>query len=322
MRLGLLIIILLVGVITFFMFISCSNKKCTSPIEPTEPGFYVMKDYFPLDYGDGWTWEVVSYPVQEPYVDGDQSLGEPYSDLNHDGVHESSEPFEDINANGQYDSPNDLWTPGIPYVDRNSNGQYNAPNGKWDPGEPFLDLDHNSTCSTAVNLTFYASILYLYPEDNLVTRGGQFIGVWSDGQPGGIWGDVDVFSNDESGLRWHGHIDRTDRNDVLSALPGPIKIANDSLQVGDSIAIYQYIISAKWSSTFEAIEDVSVATGTFKNCLRFKTVASGWIDNMNKYNGTSYQWYAKNVGLVKSEGPEEGEHWLLKSAKIGDKNYP
>lgn len=281
-----------------------------------------MKDYFPLDFGDTWTWEVVSYPVEEPYVDGDQSLGEPYTDLNHDGVREPSEPYEDINGNGQYDSPDDPWAPGIPYVDRNSNGQYDVANNKWDTGEPFLDLDHNSVCSTAVNLTFYASILYPYPEDNLVTRGGQFIGIWSDGQPGGIWGDVDVFTSDESGLRWQGHIDRTNHNDLLSALTGRIKIANDSLQVGDSVTFYQHVISAKWSSTFEAIEDVSVAAGTFKNCLRFITVASGWIDNMEKYNGTSYQWYAKNVGLVKSEGPGEGEHWLLKSAKVNGKNYP
>jgi len=25
---------------------------------------------------------------------------------------------------------------------------------------------------------------------------------------------------------------------------------------------------------------------------------------------------------VKSEGPKESDHWLLKSAKIGNKNYP
>jgi hypothetical protein len=316
--------VLLLGVIAFSTLICCSNKKCTSPIEPAEPDFYLMKDYFPLDYGDNWTWEVVSYPVSEPYVDGDSSLGEPYIDTNQNGIYDFGETYEDVNLNGKYDSPNDPWTPGIPYVDRNSNGQYDAPNDKWDPGEPFLDLDGNSVCSTAIDLTLYASILYPYPEDNLVTRGGQFLGIYSDGQPGGIWGDVDVYSNDNSGLRWHRHVDRTKLGEFLGVYaPTSIKIANDSLQLGDSVGTTVLFFPAtKWSSIFEATEDVSVAAGTFKNCLKFRTVASGWINNMYKYNGTSYQWYAKGVGLVKSEGPAEGEYWLLKSAKVGGKNYP
>jgi len=43
---------------------------------------------------------------------------------------------------------------------------------------------------------------------------------------------------------------------------------------------------------------------------------------MERYNGTSYQWYAKGVGLVKSEGPGEGEYWILKSVSVGGINYP
>ena len=79
----------------------------------------------------------------EAYEDGDVNLGEPYIDLNKNGMYDFGESFSDLNFNGKYDSPNDIWTPGVPYDDRNHNGVFDYPNSTWDPGEYYVDSNHN-----------------------------------------------------------------------------------------------------------------------------------------------------------------------------------
>lgn len=88
-------------------------------------------------------WGTTGIDFAEPYVDGDINLGEPFTDLNKNGLHDLNETYEDLNFNGQYDSFSDPWTPGIPYDDRNGNGQFDDPNGTWDPGEYYVDLNQN-----------------------------------------------------------------------------------------------------------------------------------------------------------------------------------
>ena len=312
------------AVVLSLLITGCTGKKATSPDEEEEPIPSFWTDYFPLVHGDSWTWEVVSYPVQEKFVDGDSSLGEPFTDLNEDRIWNWGEPFEDIRANGWYDGPGDPWAPGIPYVDRNSNEQYDAPNGMWEEGEFFLDLDGNGICNEADTRTLHASILYPYPEDQVVTRGAQFLGTYSNGDPGGMWGELDEYSNDTLGLRWHGHGDRVlTGNFIASFCYYPIAIARDSFEVGDSLSTSCILMpGAIWVSIFEGVEDVTVPAGTFSSCLKFRSVASGWKYGAVRYNGTSYQWYAKNVGLVKSEGPGDGEYWILKSASVHGTDYP
>lgn len=89
----------------------------------------------------------------EPYIDGDINLGEPFLDVNHNGVYDpgidifimSADPSKnmDLNHNSKYDGPSDPWSPGIPFKDLNGNGIYDPPNGRYDYGEPFLDLNGN-----------------------------------------------------------------------------------------------------------------------------------------------------------------------------------
>jgi len=79
----------------------------------------------------------------EPYVDGDINLGEPYVDINKNGLYDFGEDFQDLNYNGQYDGPTDPWSPGVPFIDRNYNGTFDYPNGTWDPGEYYVDVNHN-----------------------------------------------------------------------------------------------------------------------------------------------------------------------------------
>jgi outer membrane receptor protein involved in Fe transport len=95
----------------------------------------------------------------EPYVDGDISLGEPFTDVNKNGIYDrgidvflmSSDPAinMDLNRNSQYDGPYDPWTPGVPYEDLNGNGLYDYFNGRYDYGEPFTDLNHNGKWDAA-----------------------------------------------------------------------------------------------------------------------------------------------------------------------------
>ena len=113
-----------------------------------------MKDYFPLNEGDEWIWEVavLKDSIPEPYVDGDVNLGEPFVDMNGNEVYDEGIDYFDVtmdlNENGKYDGPDDLWTPGVPYWDRNNNGEYNPPNGQYDEGELFSDLDATSRGSS------------------------------------------------------------------------------------------------------------------------------------------------------------------------------
>ena len=96
---------------------------------------------------------VVAQDVAEPYIDGDINLGEPFHDLNNDGVYEkgidlfvrtTDDRFnQDLNHNSKYDGPGDSWTPKIPFKDLNNNGIYDAPNNRYDVGESYVDLNGN-----------------------------------------------------------------------------------------------------------------------------------------------------------------------------------
>lgn len=90
---------------------------------------------------------------EEPYIDGDSSLGEPFIDINRNGVYDEGvdrfitalDPSVnmDLDRNNEYDGPGDPWQPGIPFIDYNGNGIYDAPNNRYDPGEPYVDINKN-----------------------------------------------------------------------------------------------------------------------------------------------------------------------------------
>lgn len=105
----------------------------------------------------------------EPYTDGDSIIGEPFGDLNNNGVYDKGiDIFEmsvgdnnmDLNHNGLYDGPNDQWQEGIPFVDRNGNGVYDAPNFVYDPGEPFVDQNGNGTWDGGGSASFLDPLSY------------------------------------------------------------------------------------------------------------------------------------------------------------------
>ena len=323
-RRGLVAAVCLGATVSFLLVIGCTKKNATAPDGANEAAATVMQRYFPLTHGDSWTWEVIpSGFLVEEYADGDSSLGEPYTDNNQNGIFDHADTYEDLNENGRYDGPNVPWTPSIPYADRNGNGEYDAPNGFWDEGELFLDMDGNGVWSWACTLTMHASVLYPYPQDEVMFVGGQFLGTYCNGEPGGTWAELDLYSNDTSGLRWHGHIDWEDTRDFLGELCEPIVIAKQDPEVGDAINSLHCSLSWTWlHSSFQGIEDVSVPAGEFKDCFKFQFYATGWDWSMDRFNGYSYRWYAKDVGLVKSTGPDAYEYRVLKSAFVGGASYP
>lgn len=101
--------------------------------------------------------------LPEPFIDGDRSLGEPFVDVNKNGVwdadyewtlHGRGEPFTDLSGDSKYQGPDDPWVPGVPFEDLNGNGVYDQgvaiPSGSYstfdndyDLGEPFVDLNGN-----------------------------------------------------------------------------------------------------------------------------------------------------------------------------------
>ncbi len=99
--------------------------------------------------------DVINEDMAEPYTDGDIIIGEPFIDVNLNGVFDDSvDVFSgawDLNHNGQYDGPDDPWSAGVPYRDMNNNGRYDAPNRNYDYGEPFVDRNNNGRWDGADN---------------------------------------------------------------------------------------------------------------------------------------------------------------------------
>lgn len=101
--------------------------------------------------------------IPEPFIDGDRSRGEPFTDINKNGVWDDNyerplggtgEPFTDLSGDSKYQGPDDPWVPGIPFDDLNGNGVYDfgtsIPSGAYSTdskaygiGEPFVDLNGN-----------------------------------------------------------------------------------------------------------------------------------------------------------------------------------
>ncbi|MCH8991893.1 MAG: TonB-dependent receptor, partial [Acidobacteria bacterium] len=99
----------------------------------------------------------------EPFIDGDISLGEPFTDINRNGIYDGQgiipgfpqgEPYEDLSHDGKYQSSADPWVEGVPFRDLNGNQIFDrgstTPSGSWSSsdadygiGEPFYDVNGN-----------------------------------------------------------------------------------------------------------------------------------------------------------------------------------
>ena len=94
---------------------------------------------------------------REAVLNWEQSLGEPFFDLDSNGVYEPGidsfvvalDPAinQDLNRNNRYDGPDDPWEPGIPFDDINGDGTYDPDTldiySGYEPGMPFCDFNEN-----------------------------------------------------------------------------------------------------------------------------------------------------------------------------------
>ncbi len=122
-------------------------------------GYWDQGDYLYDTDGDGQFDEeradVIDSHTPESYLDGDISLGEPFTDVNNNGFYDEgidifvmspdSLTNQDLDRNSRYTSPFDQWSPGIPFIDRNGNNLYDEANFQFDEGEPFTDFNGNGT---------------------------------------------------------------------------------------------------------------------------------------------------------------------------------
>lgn len=335
-------LVVLLVTVALSMFLGCgSNNNVTGPrVEESGP-YFAIADYFPIGLGGIKIYEVVNGDsMLEPYIDGDSCIGEPFHDVNGNGVYDSGIDYfiicgtpqdpcpdnQDLNYNGEYDGPNSCdQVDSVPFTDFNQDGNFDGPNGQYETGERFYDIDGNSLRGYSHKLLLglvFSSAEYISPrwcyirEDIPSIEAGGF----TISSPYPYY--KDIFSCDSAGLKWYKH-------GIENISTHPITIAAESLSVGDSTVYvdtlsygdpqYSYIVT--WVSTFLGIENVTVPAGSF-SCMKFKSLATGWRYygdgwgyDMSHFIFTTYQWYGEDMGLVKSQGPATGQYMILK--KIG-----
>jgi len=148
--------------------IAVSCGEFSKPIVPqiTEP--ILFDDYVRFDtsrfmiqrstIGLGWV---------EWYLSCESSLGEPFTDVNGNGVYDPGIDIfvmavgpenMDYNHNGKHDGPDDPWEPGIPFDDHNGDGERSCYSLGWYPERhyetwmPFCDLNGNGRWDSLSNL--------------------------------------------------------------------------------------------------------------------------------------------------------------------------
>jgi outer membrane receptor protein involved in Fe transport len=116
-------------------------------------GDYLLRDTNGNGLYDPSRGPAINIDQPEPYLDGDTKLGEPFVDVNMNGIFDQGIDIfifstqaalnMDLNYNSKYDGPGDPWSPGLPFKDLNGNGLYDLPNGRYDYAEPFIDINGN-----------------------------------------------------------------------------------------------------------------------------------------------------------------------------------
>jgi len=97
----------------------------------------------------GPNYQIPDPPVivwDSTFVDGDVTLGEPFQDINGNGIWDGpgvipnfplGEPYDDLTHDGEFQGPGDPWAPGIPWIDHPPHiGLYDRPDSIKQPDEP------------------------------------------------------------------------------------------------------------------------------------------------------------------------------------------
>jgi hypothetical protein len=164
--------ILILGIVTTIIIgISCDEKT----VNPSE-NHSAFEDFIHFDTVNiVWSFRNIGgCGACEWVLNREQSLGEPFIDVNGNGVYEENIDIfimspgpdnQDIDRNSRYTGPDDPWSPGIPFDDLNGNGEYDRfSNFHYEDGFPFCDLNFNGVRDVDVGGVF-APIKFM-PECN------------------------------------------------------------------------------------------------------------------------------------------------------------
>jgi hypothetical protein len=130
--------------------LGCGEDNGGNPSAPTPTYYYGELAVFDTT---GAIFSKLDYPsssskIPEPVVNWEQSLGEPFTDNNGNGVYDPGvDTYQDLNGNESYDSPDDPWTEGIPFDDIDGNGEFREDPGNhisnYEIGLPYADFNEN-----------------------------------------------------------------------------------------------------------------------------------------------------------------------------------
>lgn len=138
------------------IILSCS---CNSTDSDDTPTFVLFDDYA---YFDTDEYTLMRSSVNDSALEGELYLwwehnyGEPFTDVNGNGIYEpeidifiscACDSNQDYNVNFKWDSANSIWLGGEPFDDIDNNGtcrqEPGANQGAWVPGVPFCDYNGN-----------------------------------------------------------------------------------------------------------------------------------------------------------------------------------
>lgn len=168
--------ILAISCLSLIFTATCTQKR-TNPLSenPSDTLDVALSDYVYVDTTRPFVVHTLasSYTC-EPVLAAEKIIGEPFSDINHNGVYDpgvdwfviSNDPAtnQDLNLNGRHDGPENMtcsqWSPGIPFDDIDGDGEIRcssdsficpAPSDSAARRMPFFDVNHNGVWDSVVN---------------------------------------------------------------------------------------------------------------------------------------------------------------------------
>lgn len=150
-------ILIILGIFLVLIIFGCTeefNSSINSQSGDLHYGYFARissTDYF---FSKRIIPTVTGSQIYEPIVNWEQSLGEPFVDINANGVYDDGvDTFDtlqhDLNGNLSYDSPDDPWSEGIPFDDIDGNGIFRENTGEritgYEVGLPYADFNNGGT---------------------------------------------------------------------------------------------------------------------------------------------------------------------------------
>lgn len=276
--------------VLIFIIISGCSKNPANPNNSTDPGgneSLKLEDFAFLEYDE---YVVNNHNLKNPYgtwyepvLNREQSLGEPFTDVNGNGVYDEGEDIfimsanpsvnQDIDRNSTYTGPNDPWSPGIPFDDIDGDGEYDEDNldrHSYEPGKPFCDLNLNGKRDSLLKTEFYICYptLVRYRDSSVIRL---------------VRNQYSFRFNSDSNLTYD--IDYSP-NGGYTLYDNSFVFKNESFEIHGFIHGSEFIIPV--------INTGTIKTGTYADTSVIRTPY--WFDVLDEYNSLSNEYsFTKSV---------------------------